>query len=144
MECTLKRNKSSETIYQLCKINTNFLIFFQKIIFIIGFGTCSYTMLQYMFRFCFYVLPTIELPDRIRGHINFFGSSAMSSRSFQNLFRTLIFGNSITVRNLLEFSKKIFSEFFFLSCQSSFVLELKKFMFPYSIRRSSIVHHRPF
>ena len=40
-------------------------------------------------------------------------SSAMSSCSFQNLFRTLIFGNSITVRKLLQFSKNIFSEFFF-------------------------------
>ena len=59
----------------------------------------------------------------------------MSSHSFQNLFRTLIFGNSITVRNLLEFSKKIFSEFFFLSCHSSFAFELKKCMCPYTIRQ---------
>ena len=59
----------------------------------------------------------------------------MSSPIFQNLFITLTFGNSITVRRLLEFSKKIFSEFFYLFCQSSFALKLKKLMCPHTIRQ---------
>ena len=46
------------------------------------------------------------------------------------MFITFILGNSVNVRNFLEIHQKIFTNFFFLPFQGSFMLKIKKFDVP--------------